>query len=76
MGYKGKGVVQAVMEKMWWFKEDSGYPEAGQPVFLKADGARPHTTKTTVAEMNKFKTKALGLGFNFEFVIQPAQSVA
>ena len=39
------GVFDCMREKMPWFKEGSGKPEAGRILYMQQDGARPHTTR-------------------------------
>ena len=51
------GVMEAIREKMWWFKKGSGKPEAGQEIWLQHDGARPHTAKVNEREYKKARQK-------------------
>jgi len=51
------GVMEAIREKMWWYKKGSGKPEAGQEIWLQHDGARPHTAKVNETEYKKNRSK-------------------
>ena len=63
------GVMDMIRAKMWWFEKGSGKKEAGLPIFLQQDGARPHT-----ANAKHFKRLGPQKGFDIQVVTQPAQS--
>jgi hypothetical protein len=65
------GVMDAIREKMWWFKEGSGQPEAGKTIWLQHDGARPHTAQVNLPV---YKAKGKQGGFKILVCTQPAQS--
>ena len=77
--YSGAGIVQAIEEKLWWFKAGATHngvpcPEAGTKLWIQHDGARPHTAKTTMDQIKKYQTSAAKRGWDIEVVTQPAQS--
>jgi len=65
------GVLDAIRQNMWWFRADSGEPEAGNIVWYQHDGARPHTAAVNEKQwaMHGRKNK-----FDIRVVTQPAQS--
>ena len=66
-----ESVMEAIREKMWWYKKGSGKPEAGQEIWLQHDGARPHTAK---ANEEVFEEKGQEKDFLITVCEQPAQS--
>ena len=66
-----ESVMEAIREKMWWYKKGSGKPEAGQQIWLQHDGARPHTAK---ANEEVFEQKGQEKDFLITVCEQPAQS--
>ena len=77
--YKNAGIMQAIEEKMWWFKAGATHngapcPEAGTKLWVQHDGAKPHTAKTTAAAIKRYQMEAAKRGFDIEVVTQPAQS--
>ena len=65
------GIMEAVREKMWWYKKGSGKPEAGKTIWIQQDGARPHTAKANQKRFNAHKKK---FDFHLEMCTQPPQS--
>ena len=65
------GVFDAMCQKKWWFRRNSGKPEAGKILWYQHDRAWPHTTKENErnwAHHGKMK------GFDIRVITQPAQS--
>ncbi|XP_065197249.1 uncharacterized protein LOC135828754 [Sycon ciliatum] len=68
---KKGGVFDAIHTKMWWFKRDSGEPEAGHPIIYQHDGAKPHTAKKNE---KLWASHGAQKGFRIVVRTQPAQS--
>ena len=68
---KKDGVLAAIREKMWWYRRESGQPEAGQVIYYQHDGARPHTAAVNERQWARHGAKG---GFKISVVVQPAQS--
>ena len=65
------GVFDAIRTKLWWFKQNSGQPEAGKPMFYQHDGAKPHTSK---ANEQLWASHGAQKGFRIVVRTQPPQS--
>ena len=68
---KKDGVFDMIRRKMWWYRRNSGKPEAGRTVYYQHDGARPHTAK---ANAKQFAAHGKKKGFDIVVTTQPAQS--
>ena len=55
---------------MTWFREGSGKPEAGRPLYFQHDGAKPHTAK---ANQEAYAAEGGKYGFDIRIRLQPAQ---
>ena len=65
------GVFAAIHAKMWWFKQSSGKPEAGCPIYYQYDGAHLHIAKSNERH---WTTHGAMKGFDILVSVQPAQS--
>ena len=64
------GVFEKIRAKMTWFREGSGKPEAGRPLYFQHDGAKPHTAK---ANQEAYAAEGGKYGFDIRIRLQPAQ---